>query len=387
LKKHIVMLKSSQMSDLARRLRDGRESLGVSLNQAEYDTKIRRRYIEAIESGDYLRLPDGLSARGFIRNYARYLGMDQAQALADFEAEVGVPIIQAIEVIPPPPSRAKAQSRYTQMVHTDEIIWRGQMPSDDKLALDRMADEDDSNKTPSRAYINSRRDYSDSVTSFKLNAPKSRTLGNLSDGLSTFRQNKSSPAISATANTASRFNPQRLVRLTQTQLKALVMGLVGTLALIIFVIFGIPALRMLDLSAIQKSLGVISATNQPATPIFATPIIVGNAPPPAQAPVPAQTASTPVVIPTLTLGGMRLAIEPHEHAWLRVKTDGNVVYEGIPSVGNAITWNAKSNVTLETGNAGAFDILINGARMGSLGNRNTVIRQTFNPQGQIVPNP
>ncbi|HEY3289787.1 MAG TPA: helix-turn-helix transcriptional regulator, partial [Anaerolineae bacterium] len=104
------------MSDLAQRLREARDRMGISMEDAERATKIRRRYIEAIEAGDFGRLPDGPPARGFIKNYARYLGLDADQSLNDFETEVGVPITQLSEVIPPPPGRQQSISRYTQLV-------------------------------------------------------------------------------------------------------------------------------------------------------------------------------------------------------------------------------------------------------------------------------
>src|SRR4029453_2485317 len=109
------------MSDLAQRIRTAREHLGASIEEAERATKIRRRYIEAIEAGDFARLPDGPPSRGFIKNYARYLGMDPEQALNDFEAEVGVPITQVSEVVPPPPTRQQATSRYTQLVKLPSV--------------------------------------------------------------------------------------------------------------------------------------------------------------------------------------------------------------------------------------------------------------------------
>src|SRR5690349_17915476 len=128
------------MSDLAQRIRVAREKLGVSIEEAERATKIRRRYIEAIEAGDFDRLPDGPPSRGFIKNYARYLGLDPDQSLNDFEAEVGVPITQVNEVVPPPPSRQPAVSRYTQLIKLPQIRWKGELPPEERAELDMMAD-------------------------------------------------------------------------------------------------------------------------------------------------------------------------------------------------------------------------------------------------------
>jgi cytoskeletal protein RodZ len=49
---------------------------GVDLYRAERDTKIRARYLGALERGDYKELPGAVYTKGFLRNYALYLGLD-----------------------------------------------------------------------------------------------------------------------------------------------------------------------------------------------------------------------------------------------------------------------------------------------------------------------
>ena len=63
-------------------LRERRESRGLDLARVERDTKISRRYLEAIELDQLELLPAPVYARGFVRGYARYLGLDDAEALA-----------------------------------------------------------------------------------------------------------------------------------------------------------------------------------------------------------------------------------------------------------------------------------------------------------------
>lgn len=375
-----------QMSDLARRLRDGRESLGVSLSQAEYDTKIRRRYIEAIESGDYVLLPDGLSARGYIRNYARYLGIDQNQALLDFEAEVGIPLLQATEVIPPPPSptRSKMPSRFTVTVPAEEVegpaAWGR---SETGLSV---ANLDDHVNPAKRMLVDGRRDFSNSPSSFRLNAPKSRNVGGLTDSISSFGKSASVQSFPS-ARRPPALNPAALPKIhIPPQVWRWLAGGIGALLIIAaFVTWGLPALQSVNIGATVQR---ILQPPQPTAVVLSTPIIVGNNPVPTRPAAAAAIGSpTPVVIPSLPQGGMRLSLDPREHAWVRVKSDGAIVYEGIPAVGTSPTWTAKNNITIETGNAGAFDVLINGARIGSLGQRNSVARLSYTPQGQATPLP
>jgi cytoskeletal protein RodZ len=56
-------------------LRDAREDLGVTLAEAERETRINRRYLEALENEDASSMPAAVYTRGFIRTYSQYLGL------------------------------------------------------------------------------------------------------------------------------------------------------------------------------------------------------------------------------------------------------------------------------------------------------------------------
>lgn len=77
------------MSQLGDTLKERRSALGISLEQAEEDTKIRARLLEALEKGDYNRLPDPGYVRGYVSSYARYLELDPIPLLAMYRAETG----------------------------------------------------------------------------------------------------------------------------------------------------------------------------------------------------------------------------------------------------------------------------------------------------------
>ena len=64
------------MGTFGQALRDAREDLGVSLAEAERETRINRRYLDALEKEDASAMPAAVYARGFIRTYAQYLGLD-----------------------------------------------------------------------------------------------------------------------------------------------------------------------------------------------------------------------------------------------------------------------------------------------------------------------
>lgn len=71
------------------RLAAARERKGVDLTRAERDTKIRARYLSALERGDYRDLPGAVYTKGFLRNYAIYLNLDPEDVLRQWRRERG----------------------------------------------------------------------------------------------------------------------------------------------------------------------------------------------------------------------------------------------------------------------------------------------------------
>lgn len=63
--------------------------MGVTMEQAAEDTRIRTKFLQAIESGDYQSLPGTVYTKGFLRNYAQYLNLDPEEMLALYTGERG----------------------------------------------------------------------------------------------------------------------------------------------------------------------------------------------------------------------------------------------------------------------------------------------------------
>ncbi len=61
-----------------------RESLGLTLGHIEEETKIRKLYLDAIEREDFDILPPRVYATGFVKKYARYLGLDEKALVQQF---------------------------------------------------------------------------------------------------------------------------------------------------------------------------------------------------------------------------------------------------------------------------------------------------------------
>lgn len=77
---------SSSMGAFGDRLRREREMRGVTLGEISESTKISSRALQALEDEEFGILPGGIFNKGFVRAYARYLGIDEEQAVADYLA-------------------------------------------------------------------------------------------------------------------------------------------------------------------------------------------------------------------------------------------------------------------------------------------------------------
>lgn len=77
------------MGRLGETLRERRQALGLTLEQAEAATRIRARLLKALEDGDYDHLPAPGYVRGYVTSYARFLELEPKPLLELFESELG----------------------------------------------------------------------------------------------------------------------------------------------------------------------------------------------------------------------------------------------------------------------------------------------------------
>ncbi len=71
-------------ASLGEKLRNARESRGISIREIADQTRISARYLEAIEEDSYKSLPGGVFNKGFVKSYAKYVGIDEKEALEDY---------------------------------------------------------------------------------------------------------------------------------------------------------------------------------------------------------------------------------------------------------------------------------------------------------------
>ncbi len=77
------------MTELGRLLAETRAAKELSLADVEKATRIRQKYLAAFEQGDWANLPRGTIARGFLRIYAGFLGLDPTEIVQRYAQESG----------------------------------------------------------------------------------------------------------------------------------------------------------------------------------------------------------------------------------------------------------------------------------------------------------
>lgn len=72
------------MKEIGEKLKDARLGMGISIEEAAEDLKLRPSQLENIEEGNQAAFKDIFYLKYFIRDYAKYLGLDSEQIIEDF---------------------------------------------------------------------------------------------------------------------------------------------------------------------------------------------------------------------------------------------------------------------------------------------------------------
>jgi cytoskeleton protein RodZ len=84
-------------------LREARNALGVSLEDAAAQLRINKRYLQALEEGRVKDLPGAAYAVGFVRSYATALGLDPDEAVRRFRDVSGTAVTKSGDLVFPEP--------------------------------------------------------------------------------------------------------------------------------------------------------------------------------------------------------------------------------------------------------------------------------------------
>jgi len=316
---------------LGRWLLRARESQEYSLAEAEEATRIRRKFLAALEAGEWRELPSEVVGRGFLRNYARFLGLDPQEAQT--RLTTGRPSPPAA----PLPTVAEAVAQ-----EEDEEEEEAPAPDPGPAVLQR-AEAVPSPTSPPRQ---------EPVADYDL----------LEESL---------------------FEPKGVpwLRIVGTVVLVLVLAAVGAGS---WAYWNNPELLV--------SLGLLQPTPSPTptTPIArVTRITATPSDTPTITPTPTHTptvrptrTSTPTGTDTPTVratpaAGLEVFVHVIDRSWLEVFTDDRRAFVGLLEPGEDQAWRATTRASMTIGNGGGLEFTINGERVGLLGERDEVVLVTW----------
>ncbi|MNO44585.1 cytoskeletal protein RodZ [compost metagenome] len=110
------------MSELGRHLKEARLQKGMSLDDVQEVTKIRKKYLEAIEAGDYKVLPGSFYVRAFIKTYAEAVGVNPDELMEEHGNVPAAPVDTTMETVIQKRSRRPETERNAKWLPT-VLMW------------------------------------------------------------------------------------------------------------------------------------------------------------------------------------------------------------------------------------------------------------------------
>jgi cytoskeleton protein RodZ len=334
------------MTTIGETLRRTRLSRNLDLDQISNATKISSRLLQAIEAEQFDKLPGGVFTKSFVRQYARFLGLDDEEMVEDLE-----------RVLEPPQGQESSN--------------RGR-PERDDIRLPRV--EEWQIGPDSRFHFSSSLPALAMVVLVMLicsalytwwqrsrNRP-SPVAANL-PGMAANRSTAPAPVTAAPPPSTAESAPSPAARASvvetgATQIPSPAQSGPSTTG-----------------SAASPSANPASDTTEPTAPETKAQ--------PADTPRPSSPASQAPPNPNAAL---RLVVTADEPTWVSVRADGKFLFTGTLQPNETRTVDAEETVLFRLGNAGGVTFTLNGKPIGSTGPKGKARTLQFTPGGfSIVP--
>jgi cytoskeleton protein RodZ len=310
--------------ELGALLRQAREEKRVSLEGIEERTRIRQKYLLALEEGRYDDLPTPGHVHGFLRNYARYLELDMQEVEALYVRD-----------------RAAHRRFEPRIFHPENIAL---LPKQPLIKADLVLSVVIVVLLSAAGFV-----------FWQYGWPVVRPL---------------LPIVGVPVPTATQALPTA-TRATPTRVAAVSTSTAS------------PTAALQESTVAETATNVPTATATPsplptATPTLDSPLVIAT-------PTPEPT-STPTPTPTRA-GGVVVAAKFVDRVWLQVSIDGQESPGSMYEAGDEEQWTGDDTVYMICGNAGGIEVTVNGEELGALGARAEVVEKLWGPQGEMTPTP
>jgi cytoskeleton protein RodZ len=422
--------------DIGRKLRRAREAQDLTLEEVARETLMRPHYLEALEAGRFEALPSMAQARGFLRSYARFLNLDAADLLADMNGEaIGSESQSAHKDVapsapnlshphpapvsplpnrepnhtPPPEEEAKAapaSPRPDELPKAAREIFTGlgsKLQKQRELLGISMEDverhthlrvrylkaleagrlEDLPSPVQGRGMLNN-------YASFLGLNPEPLLL-EYADGLQARLAAKQASQTKPSLPVSRRL-PKLPTALRRVVSGELIAGVVLIVFLAVFTVWG--AIRIFAMRSDQEPTptapSIAEVLLAPPT-TTSTPTTVPPTPTlPAVAPTgeDAQGETSEQTLPPPGDGdGVQVYVTVQQRAWMLVRVDGDVEFEGRVLPGSAYQYSGDEQVEILTGNGAALKIFFNQRDLGPMGLFGQVVNRIYSLEGIVTPTP
>jgi cytoskeleton protein RodZ len=320
-------MRETGLPSFGEKLKQEREKRKITLEQISVSTKIGTRMLQALEEDKFNQLPGGIFNKGFVRAYARFVGIDEDQTVTDY--------LQASGDAPSPRT---------------EIVGRDGAPENDEENVSRIEADAD---TPTRPlpwglfagilllialalsfWSHHQRELAKQSVSTVPIASAAHSPGGASD-----RDSGSGSATTPTSKTAS------------------------------------PASRL-------------APTNSPAAasaPTRSTSSAASSTTSSSTSPATVKTSQATTTATPAAPGEFTVLIQVREESWVSITADGKRIESELLPAGTERSVHGRKQIIVKAGNAGGVDFHLNGKKLDTAGEYGEVKTVTFGPEG-IVPN-
>jgi cytoskeleton protein RodZ len=314
---------AENLKRVAQQLVQAREAKSISLEEIATKTFIPMRILKAIEAGETFKLPEPIFVQGFIKRYAKLVGLDGDTLAKEIPLNTQPVVVDLIKEVPRPPLVDVINKRVSLSAEPSTSSQSWVAPVQSQRSVDPAVN---GSETPSKTSLNPPVVNSDTPNFYDS---QSNASG---------RPSWLWPAIGGA-----------------------VLGL-GFLAGAIALIKGTqtaeppkqPSAPLVTKSSSPKPSLVPSPSVSPVASVTPSPSASPSiSPSPSPSPSPSASASPS------TTGPVSVAVSLNEASWVQVTVDGEVKFEGTLEKGSKQSWAGQKEVEISSGNAGAVMVVHN----------------------------
>lgn len=403
------------MATIGEQLRQARENRKLTIKQVTQATRLRAHYLQAMEEDDFSAMPSAAQARGFLRLYAEFLGLDIDALTNSTEFKPRVTETAPIELPPQPSLPARAPTQVVETVPESEIQALGPSAMIFKeigtslrerrelisLTLEEverhtrvrkhnleLIEAGDFDQLPSPVQL---RGTLSAYAAF-LDLDADTMLLRYADGIQSRRVERQQSGQKKNRNSKSRLAlPFWISRFISPDL------IFGASMILTLLALGIWAA-----GRIFTSDTVVQSSPTPGPSISDVLLASPVASPTSQGGgLPSSLVEDGTVLPTLDPAlappsetplatvsyAVQLTVIVTERTLVRVIVDGETKQDGRLAPGTALTFDGASRIEVLTGSGAGVQIIFNGANLGIMGNFGEVVNRIYTINGIETPTP